>query len=387
MDRLQADVKASIAHIATLPAGPTPEQLTNKVKTLSATIVKDTTSLPRRIKEIIAQAFLEMGWDLARQRITNAALFTHPNLTRILNEILSHLLNWSPPVTPAPAELHDLSLACDRLWELDIHRLVPDVDYVLNLQQGKKAYEARDCAKLPLFTFVDEKALQRPTYASFVALLDNYAAHTGVSEVVTPEERAENAKFLALVMDTQVMQYVHQYLLLTRKTKANNREQFIAELDELWFGLYSRKARNDSSGFEHVFVGEIKDGSEIVGFHNWIQIYMEERATQRNKCNSFDYKGFIRPKRRALPSTQPQSHEQLVTIQFEWRGAYKSVSSSMIGTSPEFELALYTLCFYCGNEENVVQLGPYRTQVSVDCMIAYLFPTCTADVDVSGGRR
>lgn len=363
MDRLLTDVKSSITHVATLPAGPTLEQLTNKVKTLSATIVKDSISLPKRIKEIIAQAFLEMGWDILRQRITKATLFTHPNLTRTLDEILSNLQNWSPPVTPTAAELKDLSLACDKLWELDVHRLVPDVDYVLNLQQGKRAYDAGDYAKLPLFTFVDQKALERPTYASFIALLDNYSASTGISEVVTPEETAENARFLALVMDTQVMQYVHQYLLLNRKTKATDRAQFIAELDELWFGFYSRKARNDSSGFEHVFVGETKDDVEIVGMHNWIQLYLEERASLRRKDNNFDYKGFIRPKRRALSSTQPSSLEQLVTIQFEWRGAFKSVSSSLIGTSPEFELALYTLCFFCGAEENVVSLGPYRAQV------------------------
>lgn len=42
----------------------------------------------------------------------------------------------------------------------------------------------------------------------------------------------------------------------------------------------------DSSGFEHVFVGETRSGSEIVGFHNWIQFYLQE------KNSHLDYKGY-----------------------------------------------------------------------------------------------
>ena len=35
-----------------------------------------------------------------------------------------------------------------------------------------------------------------------------------------------------------------------------------------------------------------------------------------------------------------------------------------IGVSPEFEMALYTLCFFCGEEKNIVQLGPYAVEVT-----------------------
>ena len=363
MDRLQTDVKNMITHVASLPKGATVEQLTGKVKSLTTAIQKDTVALPRRIKDIVQQAFLDMGWDVNRQRIVNVSKFTHEGLTHSLAELLNNLQNWAPAVTPTDKELSDLSVACDRLWELDAHRLVPDVDYVLNLQQGKRAYDQHDAAQLPLFTFVDEKALLRPTYASFIALLDNYSANTGVSEVVTAEEKAENAKFLNLVMDTAVMQYVHQYLLASKKTKATSRDAFIRELDEMWFGLYARQAHNDSSGFEHVFVGEIKDG-EITGFHNWIQIYLEERKSLQSNSDSFDYRGFIKPKRRALSTTQPRTLEQLVTIQFSWQGALKTVSSSLIGTSPEFELALYTICFFSGLEECDIRLGPYRARIT-----------------------
>ena len=38
---------------------------------------------------------------------------------------------------------------------------------------------------------------------------------------------------------------------------------------ELWFDPYARGAPDSSSGFEHVFLGEV-DGSKVGGFHNWI---------------------------------------------------------------------------------------------------------------------
>lgn len=45
---------------------------------------------------------------------------------------------------------------------------------------------------------------------------------------------------------------------------------------------------------------------------------------------------------------------QLLTIQFEWQGVLKSVSSTLIGVSPEFEIALYTLCILAGGEDNIL---------------------------------
>lgn len=60
---------------------------------------------------------------------------------------------------------------------------------------------------------------------------------------------------------------------------------------------------------------------------------------------------------------QPDAETQLLTIQFAWNGKLKQVSSTLVGVSPEFEMALYTLCYYVGQEDNWVDLGPYRVNV------------------------
>ena len=85
-------------------------------------------------------------------------------------------------------------------------------------------------------------------------------------------------------------------------------------------------------------LGEVKNG-EVIGFHNWIQFFIEE------KRGKVDYKGYI-VNRKHHPHANPS--ERLITIQFSWGNSTKTVSSTLVGTTPEFEIALYTLCFLCG---------------------------------------
>lgn len=103
-----------------------------------------------------------------------------------------------------------------------------------------------------------------------------------------------------------------------------------------------------------------KDG-KISGFHNWIRLYLEEKA------GHLDYRGYIKP--RGDEGARTNEDDQLLTIQFNWRGVEKSVGSSFIGTSPEFEFALYTMCFLVGGEENEISLtmGQDTFKVMVKC--------------------
>ena len=79
-------------------------------------------------------------------------------------------------------------------------------------------------------------------------------------------------------------------------------------------------------------------------------------------------------------SSEEESKNQLLTIQFNWKGDVKPIGSSFIGTSPEFEMALYTVCFLAGNGEEVhVELDDYDVIIKTHHMGKYLgscFPQC-----------
>ncbi len=49
--------------------------------------------------------------------------------------------------------------------------------------------------------------------------------------------------------------------------------------------------------------------------------------------------------------------------QFEWDGDLKPVSTSFIGVSPEFEMAIYTLAYLMETEEVPCDLGPYSVVI------------------------
>ena len=255
---------------------------------------------------------------------------------------------------PKPFELHEeidldmsISDAIQHLWDIDDNRLTPNEDYVINVGRGKKPYWKEDAASEPLFESVDPVALQRPTYRTFMALLDNYNAHTGSAEVVSSSERRETWDFLDAIMQTKPMQFCHRYCCHKDSSVPDDPQEFKRRLYKIWFELYRRDTSNDSSGFEHVFVGEVKDG-DVSGFHNWLQFWLEE------KKGDLDYRGYIKPK--SSNSADTDSDDHLLSLQFSWHGVEKFVSSSFIGVSPEFEFALYTMCFLVGEEENYVEL-------------------------------
>jgi poly(U)-specific endoribonuclease len=75
---------------------------------------------------------------------------------------------------PTQEELEDLSLACQRLWELDENRLEPDKHYDINVQEGKSIHNITDGAGGCLFAKVSDVIWKKPTFLIFYHLLDNY---------------------------------------------------------------------------------------------------------------------------------------------------------------------------------------------------------------------
>ncbi|XP_072241698.1 uridylate-specific endoribonuclease C [Leuresthes tenuis] len=251
-----------------------------------------------------------------------------------------------------PAINQELSNIFNELWRLDVNRMKPGIDYTLSVQ-GRAGYVSQgshvvhDHASQPLFSNVDENKLRNITTVSrLMTLLDNYERSTGVTERVTPEELAEMNLFLDAVLETQVMKRAHQYLVSKGQSSSAVR-QFKNQLNLIWFHLYHRQRNTglDSSGFEHVFVGEMRSGSEIIGFHNWIQFYLQEKNRQ------LDYKGY-----KARDHDIPDHDDHVLNLQFSWHGVVKPVGSTFIGTSPEFEMALFTIVFLMNTERSTTVL-------------------------------
>lgn len=115
----------------------------------------------------------------------------------------------------------------------------------------------------------------KPTYSTFLALLDNYTPSTSVTESQDAAEWIEIDAFLDAILATDVMN--HLYNFLVEHGHVTDATSYREVIKELWFNLYARSSSGpiNSSGFEHVLVGETS--SKVSGFHNWIQFYLEEK--------------------------------------------------------------------------------------------------------------
>ncbi|XP_076869741.1 uridylate-specific endoribonuclease A [Brachyhypopomus gauderio] len=228
----------------------------------------------------------------------------------------------------------EIQAVSESLYALDSNRATAS-ELIIDPQvliPNSESNDKKDLSPHPLFRYVNEASLfSKPTYAALVALLDNYEKKTGVTESFSPAEVQEQEDFLKQTMkNTELGREL--YAFLHTKGYYSSWEEFLFDLKMMWFGLYSRNNEKlDSSGFEHIFSGEIKS-SKVSGFHNWVRFYlMEKQGLLNYYSHSFDGPWL--------------SYPDVLGMQFMWDGYYKQVGSAIIGSSPEFDLAVYTLCY------------------------------------------
>ncbi|XP_076463167.1 poly(U)-specific endoribonuclease-A-like isoform X2 [Babylonia areolata] len=191
---------------------------------------------------------------------------------------------------------------------------------------------------------------------AFHALLDNYEMDVMEDEEVTWEERKENWDFLRAIMKTEVMKEAHAFLI-SKGQAPSEEDDFTRMLHDIWFRLFRRKGGRgqNSCSFEHVFVGEGR-GDEFIGLHNWIQFYLQEKA------GNIDYHGFFRRE-----TVRDDEIIRLIAVQFDWCGTKsKPMCSCFIGSSPEFEIAAYTICLLLDRDGRTdCQIGEYEVELTV----------------------
>ncbi|XP_029653889.2 poly(U)-specific endoribonuclease-C, partial [Octopus sinensis] len=194
-------------------------------------------------------------------------------------------------------------------------------------------------------------------YTAFRALLDNYEMQLGEAEFYTFEEKQETLHFIDTIMTTEVMKEAHKFLVEHGKAPEDEIE-FKTKILRLWFKLVRRTKGDrdqDSSSFEHVFVGETKQEG-MIGLHNWMQYYLQEKAS------NIDYQGY---KKRC--TVLDDEVDRIICTKFLWRGRTgKAACSMFLGSSPEFDIAVFTTCFLMGKIGHCdYQIGEYEVEVVV----------------------
>ncbi|XP_055388361.1 endoribonuclease CG2145-like, partial [Condylostylus longicornis] len=222
----------------------------------------------------------------------------------------------------------ELSTLTENLLSKDVNNQNEFV--TINLQGKTKSTDRTDEAPESLLD-VKDQALQSPTIAKMRLLYNNYEVDTSINEYVTPIEHKEENDFVDAIMATSVMRAAMQFLQ-TKGIVTPDPKTHREYVKTLWFTLYSRGGgRIGSSAFEHVFLNEIKNGT-VIGMHNWVYYYEEE------KSGNADYKGYIRKVDLGTKGT-------ILKYRFNYNGLEKYANTLFIGTSPELEMAIYTVCF------------------------------------------
>ncbi|XP_068157528.1 endoribonuclease CG2145 [Drosophila tropicalis] len=226
--------------------------------------------------------------------------------------------------------------------------------YKLNLQGRTTSGAHDDKAPKSLFE-LHQDLLSRDsnsTTALLLRLFNNYELDVAVAEHVTPEHKQEQHEFLRAIMNTRIMKLAMRYLMHKGIVSSDYDEQFKL-LEDLWFTPYSRGGGIvGSSSFEHVFMAEVRNHN-VLGLHNWL--YFAEQEQQGH----IDYKGWLKHLDMGKPN------QIVLNERHTFYGISKPSNSFLVGTSPELDMSLYTVCFLTTEKQEPcpIQLGHARLSI------------------------
>ncbi|KAL0105927.1 hypothetical protein PUN28_015978 [Cardiocondyla obscurior] len=238
----------------------------------------------------------------------------------------------SQPATPNyPISNDEVKKLSESLFEVDKNNAYKFI--TVNLQGETKEDGTGDDAPSPLLD-VKPEAYEIPTIKSVLALHDNYEMNVKTKETVTSDERKEEAELLDKFSETDVFKTAMKFLA-DKGFIPNDEYEFKDTLKRIWFSQFQRvEGEPSSSGFEAVFVAEKLD-SFMIGPQNWI--YFAKQEAQKN----LDYRGYIKDIKLA-----DKGEAIKIRSAFNIPDTKHSITTLLVGLSPELEMALYTMCFY-----------------------------------------
>ncbi|CAB3399590.1 unnamed protein product [Caenorhabditis bovis] len=183
----------------------------------------------------------------------------------------------------------------------------------------------------PLFSKVDETLFKKKQYADLITTYDKNLLTPDVCKA-EPAMSGFRKQYFQTVFNTftatPMFASAFNYLKEKNIHGTNTLDNFKSSvLWPLWFGVYTRcKGPLGSSGWEHVFSGEIK-GNGVDGQHDWVRYYLQQKA------DKIVYDGYYE-----------HADNLIGTFQYTWLGATKPKGGFITGTSPAFDFSILTVC-------------------------------------------
>ncbi|KAM3967766.1 endoribonuclease Arlr [Aphomia sociella] len=226
----------------------------------------------------------------------------------------------------------DLLRVGEEMFNADINNAFNYIQ--VNLQGKTSAMSRNDEAQTNLLN-VPDAVWNGPTIKPFVALFDNYHKNVIRPEFVTPNEESEQITFINTILATGPIRSLMSFLVSKGITQLNEYNEQVDLLKKIWFTKYARHWTGlckCSCAFENIFMAELKS-DQVLGLHSWLFFAKRELDHKANYLGYIDKldlsgKGLILKQHSVLSDTKDAPEVNM-----------------FVGTSPELETALYTLCF------------------------------------------